>query len=528
MDFATGGDLQKRIKHQRTKKYYFAEPQIIDWFTQICLAIKHIHDKKILHRDLKSQNIFLTENGLIKLGDFGIAKCLNFTMEKVSTIVGTPYYLSPEIVQNQPYNFKSDIWSLGVLLFEMMALKMPFDANSLPMLSLKIIRGNYGNIPSNFSADLKNLLKTLLNVDASKRPTIHEILKTPIIVKRIKNFLNEVEYSNEFSHTILHNYNIFSNKKAEVDKKEAKAPASASQVNSVNTEKTKDLRTSNVSEASSNSNVNSNSNSNTANIAREDSKNSNVTSKSKGSDIIDFFNKNKGDSLSSPNKAKIANLGKDKPTLNITPTVTTEDVEFELNKDKADDKLANFIKQSNEGNSKLPGKDIAKELESSHRMLVELSKLNLGEQEPSKSPNSQAKSQDDLDGLLIQSNSADAEEVKDNVIEKDDKDKEESVVSQKIDFSSKEEINNLTQEIIGTLGERIYKAAYKLVYENTPKEHFYYNMESISQKMDEDLVEFKEEKVELAKKKIPELFSLAFEQKQKEFLISFANNLKKK
>lgn len=176
MDFATGGDLQKKIKNQREKKRYFPEDQIIDWFTQICLAIKHIHDKKILHRDLKSQNIFLTENGLIKLGDFGIAKCLNLTMEKASTIVGTPYYLSPEIVQNQPYNFKSDIWSLGVLLFEMMRLKMPFDANSLPMLSLKIIRGKFDSPPTVFSDELKELVKKLLNVDASLRPSIHDIL----------------------------------------------------------------------------------------------------------------------------------------------------------------------------------------------------------------------------------------------------------------------------------------------------------------------------------------------------------------
>lgn len=224
MDFAKGGDLQKLIKTQRQKKQYFKESQIIDWFTQICLAIKHIHDKKILHRDLKSQNIFLTENGLIKLGDFGIAKCLNFTMEKACTIVGTPYYLSPEIVQNQPYNFKSDIWSLGVLLYEMMALKMPFDAKSLPMLSLKIIKGQYDSIPKLFSDDLKNLVKTLLNTDPGKRPSINDVLsklifqiifililyiETPLIVKRIKSFLNEVEYNNEFSHTILHNYVSF-------------------------------------------------------------------------------------------------------------------------------------------------------------------------------------------------------------------------------------------------------------------------------------------------------------------------------
>ena len=128
MDYADGGDLQKRIKSQKLKP--FPENQILDWFTQICLAIKHIHDRKILHRDIKSQNIFLTKHGLAKLGDFGISRCLNFTLDKVSTVVGTPYYLSPEIVQNKPYSFKSDIWSLGVILYEMCASNGIFKASN--------------------------------------------------------------------------------------------------------------------------------------------------------------------------------------------------------------------------------------------------------------------------------------------------------------------------------------------------------------------------------------------------------------
>lgn len=210
MDYADGGDLQQRIKSMKNSRF-FSESQILDWFTQTCLAIKHIHDRKILHRDVKSQNIFLTKNGLVKLGDFGIAKCLDLTIDKVKTIVGTPYYLSPELLQNRPYSFKNDIWALGVLLYEMCCLKMPFEAPNLPILSLKIIKCSYTPISDRYSKELRTLVSNCLNVDPIKRPSVKEILVYPIIASRIKRFLNEVEFSDEFSHTIMHKFNILSN-----------------------------------------------------------------------------------------------------------------------------------------------------------------------------------------------------------------------------------------------------------------------------------------------------------------------------
>lgn len=180
-DYADGGDLHNKIKNSKQK---FPENQILDWFVQISLAIKHLHDKKILHRDLKSQNIFLTSSGMIKLGDFGIAKCLECTWQKAVTMVGTPYYLSPEIVNNKPYSFKSDIWSLGVLLYEMAALKMPFDANSLPMLSLRIMKGAYNPLPNVYSKDFRNLVTMLLTVDSNKRPGINDVLSKILLIHR--------------------------------------------------------------------------------------------------------------------------------------------------------------------------------------------------------------------------------------------------------------------------------------------------------------------------------------------------------
>ena len=206
MDYADGGDLSMKIKEQNGE--LFSEDKILDWFTQVCLAIKHIHDRKILHRDIKSQNIFLMKNGQVKLGDFGIAKCLDQTIDKAKTYVGTPYYLSPEIINSQPYGFQSDIWSLGVLLYEMCALKMPFDASNLPQLYIKIINCNYQPLNKMYSNEIKNLVKDMLNEVSFKRPTISEILENRIIKPRIKKFLNEEEIEREFSHTILHNFKL--------------------------------------------------------------------------------------------------------------------------------------------------------------------------------------------------------------------------------------------------------------------------------------------------------------------------------
>ena len=96
------------------KGRHFGEFQVLDWFSQIALALRHCHERKILHRDLKSKNVFLTMKNVVKLGDFGIAKVLNNTMDTTKTIVGTPYYLSPEIIKNKPYGLEYDIGALGI------------------------------------------------------------------------------------------------------------------------------------------------------------------------------------------------------------------------------------------------------------------------------------------------------------------------------------------------------------------------------------------------------------------------------
>lgn len=175
----------EKIKNAKGK--HFPEVQILDWFVQMCLAIMHCHGLKTLHRDLKSQNVFLTSKNFVKLGDFGIAKVLAHTVDKATTVVGTPYYLSPEIIQGKPYSFASDIWSLGVILYEMCALKPPFNAGSLAGLGMKIISDPVPPIPSQYSPELGKLLSHLLEKSPAKRPNIKEVLSKQYLISSYRN-----------------------------------------------------------------------------------------------------------------------------------------------------------------------------------------------------------------------------------------------------------------------------------------------------------------------------------------------------
>ncbi|KAF8785571.1 Serine/threonine-protein kinase Nek1 like protein [Argiope bruennichi] len=149
MEYAEGGDLHSTILKQRGVP--FNEHRVITWFIQICLALQYIHYQNILHRDLKSQNIFLTRNKMVKVGDFGIARVLKNPEELAKTAIGTPYYLSPEICQRKPYNHKSDIWALGCILFEMAALEHAFQAVDFLHLVALILRGKRKELPRHCS-----------------------------------------------------------------------------------------------------------------------------------------------------------------------------------------------------------------------------------------------------------------------------------------------------------------------------------------------------------------------------------------
>ena len=152
----------------------------------------------MLHRDIKSQNIFLTQNRrVLKLGDFGIARVLNSTIELAKTACGTPYYMSPEICDNQPYNAKSDVWSMGCLLYEVASLRCPFDAKDMRGLVIKILRGAYPPLPRGFSAELGDLVNRCLARQPARRPTVNELLMLPVVRRRIECFLTDAQRNDE-------------------------------------------------------------------------------------------------------------------------------------------------------------------------------------------------------------------------------------------------------------------------------------------------------------------------------------------
>lgn len=181
MEFAQEGDLHIYITKCKEKKEYLPEEKIWKWFVQLCLALKHCHDKNILHRDIKTQNIFICDDDTIKLGDFGISKILSTSTMFAQTQIGSPFSMSPEVCEDKPYNQKSDIWSLGCVLYEMCTLNHAFDAKNLCALILRILRGKYPPIPDHYSDNLKDLISAMLQQKPENRPQISEILGHPFV-----------------------------------------------------------------------------------------------------------------------------------------------------------------------------------------------------------------------------------------------------------------------------------------------------------------------------------------------------------
>ncbi|XP_064622920.1 serine/threonine-protein kinase Nek2-like [Lineus longissimus] len=188
MEYCEGGDLSTLINKCRKEGQYLDEDFIWKMMTQITSALKECHRRKggqaVLHRDLKPANVFLDATRNVKLGDFGLARVLQHETSFAKTFVGTPYYMSPEQMNYMQYNEKSDIWSLGCLIYELCALHPPFTATNQKDLAVRIRLGKFSRIPVQFSEDLNRMIGSMLKIEEDQRPTIEDLLEHPQILKR--------------------------------------------------------------------------------------------------------------------------------------------------------------------------------------------------------------------------------------------------------------------------------------------------------------------------------------------------------
>ncbi|CAK8991105.1 unnamed protein product [Durusdinium trenchii] len=192
-----GGDLSKVIESAKRRSQRLPEEQVLRWVTQALLALKYIHERHVLHRDLKSGNFFICRSGNLKMGDFGIAKVLSNTLACARTQIGTPYYLSPEVCQEKPYAWPSDIWAMGCILYELCALKVPFDAPNISTLVQRICRGPTPTLPSSYSDFLRQLCTEMLHRNQTQRPSAEAILQRPPMQAMVKFMLEEAQAAQE-------------------------------------------------------------------------------------------------------------------------------------------------------------------------------------------------------------------------------------------------------------------------------------------------------------------------------------------
>ncbi|KAI1722944.1 protein kinase domain-containing protein [Ditylenchus destructor] len=179
LELADAGDLNRLINHFKKNHRLLPENTIWKYFVQVMRGLAYMHSKSIMHRDIKPANVFITTHGVAKLGDLGFGRFFSNQTYEAQTILGTPYYMSPERMRKGGYNFKSDIWSVGCLLYEMAALQSPFSGEKINLTNLtkKIEKCEYPPVPSNlYSQQMRLLISNCICNNPAKRFDAGQVL----------------------------------------------------------------------------------------------------------------------------------------------------------------------------------------------------------------------------------------------------------------------------------------------------------------------------------------------------------------
>lgn len=187
-EYCEGRDLDYKIQEYKEAGKIFPDNQIVEWFIQLLLGVDYMHERRILHRDLKSKNIFL-KNNLPKIGDFGVSRLLMGSCELATTLTGTPYYMSPEALKHQGCDAKSDIWSLACILYEMCCMDHAFSGSNFLSVVLNIVEGNTPSLPDRYPRELNIIMSRMLNKSPSLRPSAAEILKAPYVEECLQQLM---------------------------------------------------------------------------------------------------------------------------------------------------------------------------------------------------------------------------------------------------------------------------------------------------------------------------------------------------